>query len=205
MCIAKGSGWIWEGRDLQRGWVLLLGWEDPLEEVTYSSILAWRILMDRRAWWATVHGVTKSQTQLSNWAQPIRRVLICSTWELGRDWQQRDIAGVVERERLEKHSEDTIQRFYAANGNRPYVNNSKFGDKLGKRSVVWSFISDTKNLNCPWDFPSDVFNWQLNIWILCSEGQLRDTDLSVEKLNLPEWNEITQGGQRHRELTSNIY
>ena len=22
--------------------------------------------MDRRAWWATVHGVTKSQTQLSN-------------------------------------------------------------------------------------------------------------------------------------------
>ena len=23
--------------------------------------------MDRRAWWATVHGVAKSQTQLSNW------------------------------------------------------------------------------------------------------------------------------------------
>ena len=26
--------------------------------------------MDRGAWWATVHGVTKSQTQLSDWAQP---------------------------------------------------------------------------------------------------------------------------------------
>ena len=25
--------------------------------------------MDRGAWWATVHGVTKSWTQLSNWAQ----------------------------------------------------------------------------------------------------------------------------------------
>jgi len=24
---------------------------------THSSILAWRIPMDRRAWWATVHGV----------------------------------------------------------------------------------------------------------------------------------------------------
>ena len=24
--------------------------------------------MDRGAWWATIHGVTKSQTQLSNWA-----------------------------------------------------------------------------------------------------------------------------------------
>ena len=43
-----------------------LGWEDPLEEgmATHSSILAWRIPMDRGAWRATVHGVTKSQTQL---------------------------------------------------------------------------------------------------------------------------------------------
>ena len=39
-------------------WVWFLGWEDPLEEgiATYSSILAWRILMDRGAWQATVHG-----------------------------------------------------------------------------------------------------------------------------------------------------
>ena len=34
------------------------GWEDPLEEgmATHSSILAWRIPMDRGAWQATVHG-----------------------------------------------------------------------------------------------------------------------------------------------------
>ena len=45
-----------------------LGLEDPLEEVmaSHSSILAWRIPMDRRAWWATVHVVTKRQTQLSD-------------------------------------------------------------------------------------------------------------------------------------------
>ena len=45
-----------------------LGWEDPLEEgmATHSSILAWRIPMDRGAWWATVHGVTKSWTRLSD-------------------------------------------------------------------------------------------------------------------------------------------
>ena len=44
------------------------GWEGPLEEgmATYSSILAWRIPMDREAWQATVHGVTKIQTQLSD-------------------------------------------------------------------------------------------------------------------------------------------
>ena len=41
-----------------------LGGEDPQEEglETHSSILAWRIPMDRGAWWATVHGVTESDT-----------------------------------------------------------------------------------------------------------------------------------------------
>ena len=45
-----------------------LGWEDPLEEgmATHSSILAWRIPVDRGAWRATVHGVAKSWTQMSD-------------------------------------------------------------------------------------------------------------------------------------------
>ena len=49
-------------------WVQSLDWEDPLEEgmETHFSILAWRIPMDRGAWWATDHGVTKTQTQLSH-------------------------------------------------------------------------------------------------------------------------------------------
>ena len=48
-------------------WVGSLGWGDPLEQgmATHSSILAWKIPMDRGAWRATGHGVTKSQTQLS--------------------------------------------------------------------------------------------------------------------------------------------
>ena len=49
-------------------WFQSLSWEDPLEEgmATHSSIIAWRIPMDRRAWRATVHGVAKSWTQLSD-------------------------------------------------------------------------------------------------------------------------------------------
>ena len=49
-------------------WVQSLGWEDPLGEgmATHSSILAWKIPMDRGAWWATVHGVKKSWTQMSD-------------------------------------------------------------------------------------------------------------------------------------------
>ena len=44
---------------MRETWVQSLGWEDPLEEgmTTHSSILAWRIPMDRGAWPAVVHGV----------------------------------------------------------------------------------------------------------------------------------------------------
>ena len=49
-------------------WAQSLGWEDSLEEgmATQSSILAWRIPMGRRPWRAIVHGVTESQTRLSD-------------------------------------------------------------------------------------------------------------------------------------------
>ena len=50
----------------QKTWIQSLGLEDPLEEgmATHSSILAWRIPMDRGAWGITVHGVAESQTRL---------------------------------------------------------------------------------------------------------------------------------------------
>ena len=49
---------------MQETRVRSLGWEKPMEEgiATHSSILAWRIPMDRGAWWDTVKGVTKSRT-----------------------------------------------------------------------------------------------------------------------------------------------
>ena len=49
---------------MQETWVQSLGWEDPPEEgmATHPSILAWRIPMERGAWWATVHGLAKSDT-----------------------------------------------------------------------------------------------------------------------------------------------
>ena len=45
-----------------------LGQEDPLEKgmATHSSILAWRIPMDRGAWQAIAHGVAKSRTRLGD-------------------------------------------------------------------------------------------------------------------------------------------
>ena len=49
-------------------WVQSLGWEEPPEEgmAIHSSILAWRIPMDRGAWRTAVPGVAQSQTRLSD-------------------------------------------------------------------------------------------------------------------------------------------
>ena len=53
---------------MQKNWVPSLGWEDLLEErmATHSSTVAWRMSTDRRAWQATVHGVAKRWTRLSD-------------------------------------------------------------------------------------------------------------------------------------------
>ena len=51
-----------------------LGWEDPLVEgtATHSNILAWENPMDRRAGWATVHGVAESD-MTGDWACMLER------------------------------------------------------------------------------------------------------------------------------------
>ena len=54
---------------------------------THSSILAWRIPMDRGAWWATAHGIAESDMteQLSTyWIIKIGRVLLYAPLEKQR-------------------------------------------------------------------------------------------------------------------------
>ena len=53
---------MWETSEMR---VPALGPEDSLEDgmATHSSILAWRIPVDRGAWRATVRGIAKSQTR----------------------------------------------------------------------------------------------------------------------------------------------
>ena len=53
---------------MQETWAQTLGWEGPLEKgmgypFQYSCL---ENLKDRGAWWATVHGVAKNRTLLSD-------------------------------------------------------------------------------------------------------------------------------------------
>ena len=65
ICLSQGKSaqMVKNQPAMQETQVQSLGWDDLLEKemTTHFSILAWRIPMDRGAWWATVHGAAKSQ------------------------------------------------------------------------------------------------------------------------------------------------
>ena len=63
---------------MQKTQVQSLSWEDSLKEgvATHSRTLAWRIPMDRGAWWATVHRVT--ELDMTEGTKQQQRALIIS-------------------------------------------------------------------------------------------------------------------------------
>ena len=67
---------------MQETQVQSLGQEDPLEKgmATDSSILAWRIPMDRGAWWATVHGGHKESDTTERRRTHTPRASLVAQW-----------------------------------------------------------------------------------------------------------------------------
>ena len=51
----------------RRGWQRMRWLDGIFDSMDMSLSKLWKIVKDRDAWRTTVHGVTKSQTQLSNW------------------------------------------------------------------------------------------------------------------------------------------
>ena len=77
-----------------------LAWEDPLQEgmAIHSSILAERIPMDRGAWWATVHGVTKESDtawQLNNGETKVQRDQITCQGHAANEQQRLDMTELL--------------------------------------------------------------------------------------------------------------
>ena len=94
-------------------------------DISFSRLR--RLVMDREAWGAAVHGVTKSRTQLSDWIEL-------------NDMTFKDLCSLTDS--LQNHS------VRASKTTQISYNNNRFNPVLTKRRVILNFLKLTVILQC---------------------------------------------------------
>ena len=77
--LMRGKDW----RQKEKGWLRMRWWDSIIDSVDMSLSKLLETVEDRGAWWATIEGVEKSWTWLSDWitTRPTRVLLQCGNQE----------------------------------------------------------------------------------------------------------------------------